>query len=70
MSHEQVVYLLGDVLDFQEKLIIDIAKDNENVKKVVNLIQTYTLTHQPKKIPPKQSFEPRLPQPEPFDISH
>lgn len=70
VSHQQVVYILGDVLDDQEKLIIDIAKETDSVKKVVNLTQTYTLTHHPKKMPPKQSFEPRFPQPEQFDISH
>lgn len=70
VSYQQVVYLLGDVLDEQEKLIIDIAKDTDGVKKVVNLIQTYTLTHQPKKAPPTQSFEPRFPQSQPLDATH
>lgn len=70
VSHHQVVYLMGDVLDDQEKLIINIAKDTDRVVKVVNLIQTYTLTHQPKKTPPQQSFEPRFPEPQPLDTSH
>ena len=66
VSHKQVVYLLGDVLDTQEKLIVDIAKDTPYVNKVVNLMQTYTLTHQPKKIPPSQSFNPSFQNPKPL----
>lgn len=70
VSYQQVVYLMGDVLDDQEKLVVDIAKDTDDVKKVVNLTQTYTLTHQPKKAPPTQSFEPRFPQSQPLDAAH
>ena len=50
VSYQQIVYLLGDVLDNQETLIINIAKDTAYVEKVVDLMQTYTLTHQPKKM--------------------
>lgn len=50
VTYNQVVYLLGDVLDSQEKLIIDIAKDTERVSKVVNLLQSYTLTQHPKNL--------------------
>jgi len=47
ITHEQVVYLMGDVLDTQEELIINIAKDTERVQKVVNLLQSYSLKHKP-----------------------
>jgi osmotically-inducible protein OsmY len=50
VTYNQVVYLLGDVLDSQEDLIINIAKDTERVSKVVNLLQSYSLTRHPKKL--------------------
>jgi osmotically-inducible protein OsmY len=66
VSHHQVVYFLGDVFSSQEKLIIDIAKDTAHVNKVVNLMQIYTLTHQPKKLPPTQNFNPSFQDPKPL----
>ena len=50
ITHDQIVYLMGDVLDTQEELIIDVAKDTEGVRKVVNLLQSYSLKHKPKNL--------------------
>lgn len=52
ITHDQVVYLMGDVLDTQEELIINIAKDTDRVEKVVDLLQSYSLKHKPKNLEP------------------
>jgi osmotically-inducible protein OsmY len=60
VSHQQVVYVMGDVLDYQETLIIDICRNVSNVNKVVNLLQVYNLEKRPAKRPPP-SASPTLP---------
>lgn len=65
VSHNQVVYLLGDVMDDQAQLIIDIARNVEHVNKVINLLQTYTLKKNlpkaaptpPSNVPSNQTWE-------------
>jgi osmotically-inducible protein OsmY len=47
VSYEDVVYLMGDVMDDQEVLIKDIARNTKDVVKVVNLMHVYML--KPKK---------------------
>jgi len=55
VSHHQVVYLMGDVMDDQAQLIIDIARNTPHVTKVVNLMQTYSLK---KNLPQAQPSQP------------
>lgn len=43
VSYENVVYLMGDVMDDQEVLIKDIARNAKDVVKVVNLLHVYML---------------------------
>jgi osmotically-inducible protein OsmY len=47
VSYENVVYLMGDVMDDQEPLIVNIARNTQDVVKVVNLLHVYML--KPKK---------------------
>jgi osmotically-inducible protein OsmY len=47
VSYENVVYLMGDVMEDQEELIKDIARNTKDVTKVVNLLHVYML--KPKK---------------------
>ncbi len=55
VSHNQVVYLMGDVMDDQSQLIIDIARNTPHVNKVVNLMQSYSLK---KNLPQAQPSPP------------
>lgn len=43
VSYQNVVYLMGHVMDDQEALIKDIARNTKDVVKVVNLLHVYTL---------------------------
>lgn len=61
ISHQNVVYILGDVMDYQESLITDICRKTENVTKVVNLMQTYTLKKRKKQNSPIIKVSPELP---------
>jgi osmotically-inducible protein OsmY len=60
VSHENEVYVMGDVMEEQESLIIDVCRKTQYVNKVYNLMQTYTLKKQPKTIAPVNS-SPQLP---------
>ncbi len=59
VSHENIVYLMGDIMDDQEKLVIDVCRQTPYVNKVVNLMQAYTLQNHPRNIP--ASPTPQLP---------
>ena len=52
VTHHQVVYLLGDVMDGQDEMVIDISRKTQNVTKVVNLLHTYMLKPKRNPIPP------------------
>ena len=43
VSYQNVVYLMGNVMDDQELLIKDIARNTKDVAKVVNLLHVYML---------------------------
>lgn len=52
ITRNNVVYLLGDVMDDQDNLIIDIARNGSKVAKVVNLLHVYVLKPKQKPMPP------------------
>lgn len=60
ISHGNIVYILGDVMDYQEPLITDICRKVPNVKKVVNLLQTYALQKHKKELPAVINPTPKL----------
>lgn len=60
VSHQHIVYILGDVLEDQESLILDICRNIPNVNKVVNLLQVYQL-HKRAAKQPAPSTSPTLP---------
>lgn len=60
VSHQHMVYILGDVLEDQESLILDICRNIPHVTKVVNLLQVYQL-HKRTAKQPAPSTSPTLP---------
>jgi len=61
ISHEEIVYILGDVMDYQEALITDICRKTDHVKKVVNLMQSYSLKKHKRQNTPPIKASPELP---------
>lgn len=51
ISKNNIVYIMGDVMDYQELAIKDICRTTAYVEKVVNLLQVYSLKKQDKKVP-------------------
>lgn len=62
ISHQNVVYVMGDVLAYQETLILEICRNISNVEKVVNLLQVYDLKkrERPQLTPPPNPNLPSL----------
>ena len=57
ISKNKMVYIMGDVLDYQENLIKDICRQTSYVEKVVSLLQVYSLKKQ------KRQSVPNAPSP-------
>lgn len=64
ISKNNIVYVMGDVMEDQEALIIDVCRKTTYVNKVVNLLQAYELKKHPRIIPP--SSTPPFPNSQPW----
>ena len=63
ISYHKIVYIMGDVLDYQESLIKDICRQTNYVQKVVSLLQVYSLKKQQRQTVPAAP-SPSLPNTE------
>lgn len=52
ISKNNIVYIMGDVMDYQETAIKDICRTTPYVEKVINLLQVYSLKKQERKMIP------------------
>lgn len=64
ISRNDIVYVMGDVMEDQENLIIDVCRKTSYVSKVVNLLQAYALKKHPRVIPP--TTIPQFPNSQPW----
>ena len=64
ISKNNIVYVMGDILEDQEKLIIDVCRKTTYVNKVINLSQSYILKKYSKSLPP--SSVPQFPNSQPW----
>lgn len=61
ISRQNTVYIMGDVLDDQESLILEICRNTNQVNKVINLLQVYTLKKRQSNTTPFNDLSPKLP---------